>query len=175
VLVGLGTLLTDDPQLTCRVAGGRDPWRVVLDPRLRIPLAARVLQARGSNKTVIATSQEAGAGKARDLEALGAKVWRFPLHAGRIRWRSLLQKLAAMGIVSVMIEGGATTAAWALKEKAVDKVLFFYAPKILGGDARVMIDSLNIERVSQSIHIHRLQVQKSGADLLVAGYVGIGL
>lgn len=175
VLVGLGTLLTDDPQLTCRVAGGRDPWRVVLDPRLRIPLAARVLQARGSNKTVIVTSQEAGAGKARDLEALGAKVWRFPLHAGRIRWRSLLQKLAAMGIVSVMIEGGATTAAWALKEKAVDKVLFFYAPKILGGDARAMIDSLNIERVSQSIHIHRLKMQKSGADLLVAGYVGIGL
>ena len=174
VLVGAGTVLTDDPQLTCRIAGGRDPWRIVLDPGLRIPLSARLFEPAARDKTVIVTGHKAGVGKAREVEGLGAKVWRLPLSAGRIRWRSLLRKMAAMGIVSVMIEGGATTAAWALKEKAVDKILFFYAPKILGGDALGMIDRLEIKRVSQAIRLHRLEVQESGDDVLVSGYVRVG-
>jgi len=174
VLVGAGTVLTDDPQLTCRIAGGRDPWRIVLDPRLRIPLSARIFQASGNGKTVIVTSRGSGAGKAREIEALGAQVWRFTLHADRIRWRSLLQKLGAMGIVSVMIEGGATTAAWALRDKVVDKILFFYAAKILGGDARDMIDSLGLKRVSQAIRVHQLEMEQSGDDFLLAGYLKAG-
>jgi len=174
VLVGAGTVLTDNPRLTCRISGGRDPWRVVLDPQLRIPLSARLVQKPGGHKTIIVTGRGAGEGKVRVLEARGVRVWRFPLYAGRIRWRSILRKLGGIGIVSVMIEGGATTAAWALKEKAVDKILFFYAPKIFGGDARVMIDRLNIRRVSQSIRVHQMKVQRSGADFLVSGYMDQG-
>jgi diaminohydroxyphosphoribosylaminopyrimidine deaminase/5-amino-6-(5-phosphoribosylamino)uracil reductase len=171
VLVGLGTVITDDPQLTCRIAGGRDPWRVVLDPRLRIPLSARLLRQGAGGKTVLVTGKEAAAAKARNLEARGATVWRFSTRAGKISWRSLLRKLGATGIVSVMIEGGATTAAWALKEKAVDKILFFYAPKILGGDGRVMIDPMAVKRVHHAVGIHQMEVRKSGADILVSGYV----
>ena len=171
VLVGSGTVITDDPQLTCRIAGGRDPWRVVLAPRLRIPLSARLLRPGAGGRTVVVTGKEAGAAKARDLEALGATVWRFSMHAGRIPWGSLLRKLGAMGIVSVMIEGGAMTAAWALKEKAVDKILFFYAPKILGGDGRVMIEPIDIKRVRRAVRVYRMEVQKSGTDILVSGYV----
>jgi diaminohydroxyphosphoribosylaminopyrimidine deaminase/5-amino-6-(5-phosphoribosylamino)uracil reductase len=70
-----------------------------------------------------------------------------------------------------MIEGGATTAAWALQEKAVDKILFFYAPMILGGDGRVMIDGLGVKRVSRAIRIQSMEVQKSGTDTLVSGYL----
>jgi diaminohydroxyphosphoribosylaminopyrimidine deaminase/5-amino-6-(5-phosphoribosylamino)uracil reductase len=82
-----------------------------------------------------------------------------------------LRELAVKGILSVMIEGGATTAAWALKEKAVDKILFFYAPIVLGGDGRVMIDKLGVKRVRQAISVKRMQVRQSGTDILVSGYL----
>lgn len=171
VLVGAGTVVADDPQLTCRIRGGRDPWRIILDPRLRIPLSARLLRQRESARNVIVASDRAPEKKVSALEALGAQVWKMKLRNGTIPWTPLLKKLAAMGIVSVMIEGGATTAAWALKEKAVDKVLFFYASKILGGDGRVMIGALGIKHVRQSILVQRMEARKSGTDFLVSGYL----
>jgi diaminohydroxyphosphoribosylaminopyrimidine deaminase / 5-amino-6-(5-phosphoribosylamino)uracil reductase len=171
VLVGAGTVITDNPQLTCRIAGGRDPWRIILDARLRIPLNAGLLRQRGSDKNLIVTSDTAPAGKIRALEKLGATVWRLPARQGAVRWLPLLKKLAKIGIVSVLIEGGATTAAGALKGKMVDKMLLFYAPKLLGGDARYMIDSLEVRRIKQSVTLQNLKVQKSGTDLLVSGYL----
>jgi diaminohydroxyphosphoribosylaminopyrimidine deaminase / 5-amino-6-(5-phosphoribosylamino)uracil reductase len=171
VLVGAGTVVVDNPQLTCRIAGGRDPWRIILDARLRIPLDAEFLRQRGSDKNIIVTSSTAPAAKIRAVENLGATVWRMPAREGAVRWLPLLKKLAKTGIASVLIEGGATTAAGALKEKMVDKMLIFYAPKLLGGEGRYMIDSLGVQHVKQSVKLQNLKVQKSGADLLVSGYL----
>jgi diaminohydroxyphosphoribosylaminopyrimidine deaminase/5-amino-6-(5-phosphoribosylamino)uracil reductase len=171
VLVGAGTVIMDNPQLTCRIAGGRDPWRIILDARLRIPLNAELLRQRDSDKNLIVTSDTAPAGKIRALEKLGATVWRLPARQGAVPWLPLLKKLAKIGIVSVLIEGGATTAAGALKGKMVDKMLLFYAPKLLGGDAHYMIDSLGVRRIKQSVTLQNLKVQKSGTDLLVSGYL----
>ena len=171
VLVGSGTAIADDPQLTCRIRGGRNPWRVVLDGRLRIRPSARLFDQGDSGKTVVVTSTRAPAAKVRSLEARGAQVWKFPLRSGEIPWMAVLRKLAGSGIVSVMIEGGATVAASALRAKIVDKVIFFYAPKILGGDGRVMIDGLGIRRVDRSLRVRRLTFRKSGEDLLVSGYL----
>ena len=171
VLVGAGTVIADNPQLTCRIAGGRDPWRIILDARLRISLHAEFLRQRGGNKNIIVTSDTAPAGKISALENLGATVWRLPAREGAVRWLPLLEKLAKTGIASVLIEGGATTAAGALKEKVVDKMLLFYAPKLLVGDGRYMIDILVIEHVKQSVMLHNLKIQKSGADLLISGYL----
>jgi diaminohydroxyphosphoribosylaminopyrimidine deaminase/5-amino-6-(5-phosphoribosylamino)uracil reductase len=170
VVVGAGTVIADNPQLTCRIAGGRDPWRIILDARLRIPLNAEFLRGRGKDKNLIVTSDTAPAGKIRALKNLGAMVWRLPAREGAVRWLPLLKKLAKIGIASVLIEGGATTAAGALKEKMVDKMLLFYAPRLLGGDGRYMIDSLGIEHIKQSVMLQNLKVQKSGADLLISGY-----
>lgn len=171
VLVGAGTAVTDDPHLTCRIPSGRNPWRVVLDARLRLPLSARVLHLRDRGKTIIVTSTRARQNKIRAIQMLGAQVWPFSRRKGMIPWAPLLKKLAQSGIVSVMIEGGATTAASALKEKVVDKIVFYYAPKILGGDGRAMIDALGIRRVKQSLRIQRMEVERSGTDLLVTGYL----
>jgi diaminohydroxyphosphoribosylaminopyrimidine deaminase/5-amino-6-(5-phosphoribosylamino)uracil reductase len=171
VLVGAGTVLADNPKLTCRSAGGRDPWRLVMDARLRIPLNARLLRQREPGKNIIVTVRRAPNNKVRALEALGAKVWRFPPRRGQIPWLPLLKRLASIGIASVLVEGGATTAASALRDKVVDKLLLFYAPKILGGDGRVMIDTLGIKRVRNAIRLKRVEVQRSGADLLVSGYL----
>jgi diaminohydroxyphosphoribosylaminopyrimidine deaminase/5-amino-6-(5-phosphoribosylamino)uracil reductase len=171
VLVGAGTVLADDPQLTCRIAGGRNPWRVVLDARLRVPLDARLLRESEPGKSIIVTVKRASRSKVRALEALGAKVWRFSPRQGQIPWLPLLKRLASIDVVSVLIEGGATTVASALRDKAVDKLLLFYAPKIIGGDGRAMIDKLGIKRVRHAIRLRRMEVQRSGADLLVSGYL----
>jgi len=171
VLVGAGTVLADNPRLTCRIAGGRDPWRVVLDGRLRIPLNARLLRERTPGKNIIVTGSRASARKIRALEALGARVWRFDRRNGLIPWSGVLQKLAAIGVMSVLVEGGAETAASALRERAVDKLLLFYAPKIFGGDGRSMIGSLGITRVSRAIRLKRMEITKLGADILVSGYL----
>jgi diaminohydroxyphosphoribosylaminopyrimidine deaminase / 5-amino-6-(5-phosphoribosylamino)uracil reductase len=171
VLVGVETVRADDPQLTCRIPGGRDPWRVVLDSRLRIPISARVLRQRDPGKTIVATTPRVSLAKAQAIETLGAKVWRLPMRRHRVAWLPLLKKLARSGVVNVMIEGGAAIAASAIKEKIVDKVVFFYAPKILGGDGLVMLDALGIRRMRQSIPVKRLQVRKSGGDLIVSGYL----
>jgi len=171
VVTGVGTVIADDPQLTCRIPNGRNPWRVILDSRLRIPLSAKLLRQRDPEKNIIVTGDRSSQTKIRALESLGARVWRVKLRHGRISWTRILRPLAAEGALSVMIEGGATTAAWALQEKVVDKILFFFAPMILGGDGRVMIDALGVKRIRQAIRIQDMQVRKSGPDTLVSGYV----
>jgi len=171
VLVGAGTVLADDPRLTCRVAGGRDPWRVILDGRLRIPLDARLLHGRAREKNIIITGSRASSRKIRALESLGAQVWRFDLRGGLIPWTPVLKRLASFGIMSVLVEGGAATAASALRDRAVDKLLLFYAPKIFGGDGRSMIDSVGVTRVRRAIRLQRIELVKLGEDLLVSGYL----
>lgn len=171
VLVGSGTVIADDPQLTCRIAGGRNPWRVVLDRRLRIAPSAQLFRLRDPEKTLVVTSHRSPAARVRAVEARGAKVLRLAERNGKIPWRAVLEGLGRQGIQSVMIEGGAATAACALKAKAVDKILFFYAPKIIGGDGRVMIDGLGIKSVQQSLSVKRLEVTRAGGDVVVSGYL----
>ncbi len=171
VLVGVETVRADDPQLTCRIVGGRNPYRLVLDSRLRISLTAQLLRQKDSEKTIIATTTKVSAAKIRAIQALGAQVWCLPGRDNRIAWQPLLKKLAAQGVVSVLIEGGAAVAASALKNNLVDKVEFFYAPKILGGDGRAMIGGLAIGKMARAIQVKNLTVRKSGDDIWVTGYL----
>lgn len=171
VVVGAGTVLADDPRLTCRLRGGRDPWRVVLDGRLRIPLKAQLLRRRDPKKTIVVTGSRAPAKKIKTIRGTGATVWQLPLRAGRIPFTAVLKRLGKMGLLSVMIEGGATTASWALKEDAVDKVMFFYAPKIIGGGGISMIGDLGIKKMSHARSVENIEVKRSGKDFLVSGYL----
>lgn len=171
ILVGAGTVLADDPQLTCRIARGRNPLRVVLDSRLRVPAKAQLLHQVDPAKTVVVTAAGASESRVRRVEATGAQVWQTPLDRGQIPWRFVLRKLAKNGIVNVLIEGGAAIAASALRAKIVDRVVFFYAPKLLGGDGKVMIEGLAIATVKRSIALKRMTVKRSGEDLLVEGYL----
>lgn len=171
VLVGVGTVLADDPRLTCRLAKGRDPWRVVLDGHLSIPLTARLLHQHEPEKTVVVAGALAPMGKVRAIKDTGAQVWSFPVRKGTIPFISVLKRLGRLGLMSVMIEGGATTASRALREGVVDKILFFYAPKIVGGDGREMIGALGIKKMSRARKLKEIEVKKLGKDYLVSGYL----
>ncbi len=171
VLVGSGTVLADDPQLTCRLPGGRDPLRVVLDRRLRTPPTAKLVTQPHPEKTVLVTGNDAPEDRGKRLRDLGVQVWRFPVSRGRISFRRVLRKLARAGILSVLLEGGAVTAAGAISEKAVDKVLCFYAPKFIGAEGLPMVGDLGIERMRQCPRLAGTAVRRLGEDILVSAYL----
>ncbi|MCH6544983.1 MAG: bifunctional diaminohydroxyphosphoribosylaminopyrimidine deaminase/5-amino-6-(5-phosphoribosylamino)uracil reductase RibD [Deltaproteobacteria bacterium] len=171
LVVGIGTVLADDPRLTCRLSKGRDPFRVVLDGRLRVLPRANLLRQRNPERTIVATGPRVSAQKVKGIEKTGAQVWRFPLRDGWIPFSALLRRLGRMGFLSVMIEGGGATAARALKEGVVDQVVFFYAPKIIGGEGREMIDGLGIKKMSRSKTIREMETKRFGQDIMVTGYI----
>ncbi len=171
VLVGAGTVEKDNPRLTCRIRGGRDPLRVILDGRLRISPEARVLVQPSEARTLVVTAVRRSSPKVRLLEGRGAEVLCLPGHEGEVAFLEVLQELGKRGIKSVLIEGGARVAASALRAGAVDKVLFFYAPKLLGGDGKEMVGSLGIRQVAQALAVHKIEVRRFGEDVVIGGYI----
>lgn len=166
VMVGAGTVLADDPQLTCRLRGGRDPLRIIVDGRLRLPLSARVLTKEAAPATLVATVVTQGR-KLAALRARGATVLALPGRAGQLSLRRLLAVLGARGITSVLLEGGATLAAAALRERVVDRLLLFFAPTLLGGDGRPMLASLGVRTLAGAPALRILEVRPVGSDWLV--------
>ena len=134
IMVGIGTVLADDPSLTTRLpgGGGRDPVRVIVDSQARTPLKARVLTQPSGAATLIATTAGASPARVELLRQAGAKV----LVAGagpRVDLAGLLKILVQEGITSVLIEGGAAIHGSALAERIVDKAAWLIAPIIIGG------------------------------------------
>jgi len=175
VLVGSGTVLADDPLLTCRLPGGRDPWRVVLDRRLRTPVTAKLLRQNPREKTIVVTGEASSAKRKKNLERTGVQVWTLPVRDGTIPFGRLLRRLGAIGITSVMIEGGTVTAGRAIAEKMVDKVFCFYAPKFIGGDGLPMLPPLGVTRMSGCYRLSNIEVRRLGEDVLLTAYVWKGL
>jgi diaminohydroxyphosphoribosylaminopyrimidine deaminase/5-amino-6-(5-phosphoribosylamino)uracil reductase len=172
ILVGAGTVRADDPQLTCRLRGGRDPLRVILDGRLSISPTARVCTQVSSAKTLVVTTANNGFHRKREeLEKIGIEVLRLPGERGRVRFLPLLQELGRRGVKHLMIEGGGQVAAAALKENVVDKVLFFYGPKLLGGEGMPMVGPLGVDRVAAGLKLHTIELHQLKDDVLVSGYI----
>jgi diaminohydroxyphosphoribosylaminopyrimidine deaminase/5-amino-6-(5-phosphoribosylamino)uracil reductase len=172
ILVGAGTVHADNPQLTCRIRGGRDPLRVILDGRLSISPTARVCTQASSAKTLIATTENNRlTRRRRELEKKGVEVLCFPGERGHLPFLPLLQELGRRGVKHVMIEGGGQVAAAALKEGVIDKVLFFYGPNLLGGEGKPMVGLLGVNRVAAGLKLHTIELHKLKDDVLVCGYI----
>jgi diaminohydroxyphosphoribosylaminopyrimidine deaminase/5-amino-6-(5-phosphoribosylamino)uracil reductase len=136
VLVGIGTVIADDPWLTARIRGGRDPLRIVLDGQLRTPTDAHLLPGRKGPRTIIVATVRAPAARERALVRAGAEVWRLGAHVGgRIRLHELASRLGREGITSVLVEGGGEVHASFLDARYGDEVILYIAPKVVGGPA----------------------------------------
>jgi diaminohydroxyphosphoribosylaminopyrimidine deaminase / 5-amino-6-(5-phosphoribosylamino)uracil reductase len=135
ILVGIGTVLADDPQLTVRhpELPAKEPFRVVVDSRLRIPPGARVLRAGDPARTVVACVAPAPAGPAASLRGRGVRVLELPGDAGRVDLRALLEALRALDVIGVLAEGGGELGGALAEAGLVDRVAFFVAPRLLGG------------------------------------------
>ena len=170
VMVGIGTALADDPRLTVRhVRSRRQPRRVIVDSRLRLPATARVL--KGDPPPIIITTDKAPATRARRLEATGAEIVSTPVRDGRVDPAAALKELGRRSITSVLLEGGAELAAAALAAGVVDKLYFFLAPRLIGGASSPgAIGGAGIARLSDAVRLTDVRVRRVGEDLLVEAY-----
>jgi diaminohydroxyphosphoribosylaminopyrimidine deaminase/5-amino-6-(5-phosphoribosylamino)uracil reductase len=171
IVVGAGTVRADDPALTCRIRGGRDPVRVVVAGRLRISPRARVVRQRSTAPTLVVTTSAASARRRRALVRAGAELIVLPGRAGRIRVAAVLAALHARGIVSVLVEGGGELAAAALRERVVDRLLLISAPLLVGGDGRPMLASLGVRRLAAAPRLRDQRVVALGPDVVREGTV----
>lgn len=182
VLVGIGTVKKDNPSLDCRIRGGKNPYRIVVDSRLQISLNAKVLK-HNDGRTIIAATEKADKQKFASLIKKGCKVLIIKTEAGksgaalcgdpqRVDLKSLMKELVKLDITSVMIEGGSSISASALSSKIVDKVMFFTAPKIIGGvDAVPSIGGKSPALLKNAIELKDIQATAFGEDILLEGYI----
>lgn len=178
VMVGSGTVVADDPLLTVRLEPGakKNPLRIIVDGSLRIPLTSNVLKPELAAQTLIAaTSRKARSARAQTIRNRGAEVLGIPAHAGHIDLTRLLRLLAERGIARILIEGGSELNAAALKSGIVDKIMFFYAPKIIGGrDAIGVVGGDGHKKIAEALRIRDMTITAVGDDVLVEGYVSQG-
>lgn len=174
ILVGIGTVLADDPRLTARWGRApRQPRRIVIDRKLRTPTGARILEANEAGPTIVATLTGADLGKVEALERKGAEVLPFPpTPDGGLDFPELLRELGKREVTSLLIEGGAGVAAAILESGVVDKVLFFIAPIIVGGNrAPGPVGGEGIASLAEAVTLERMGVRRSGEDLMIEAYV----
>jgi len=134
ILVGIGTALADDPELTCRLAGleARSPARIVLDAALRLPPSSKLAATAREVPVLLASSVKADEARRQALAALGVGFLAVELHEGRIALPELLEDLGAQGYMTLMVEGGAETARHFLDEGLVDRIALFTGPAAIG-------------------------------------------
>lgn len=170
ILVGIGTVLRDDPELTVRLARGRNPVRIVLDSSLRTPHGSRLVLSADRTPLVIATVSEDEKG-IEALAARGCSVWRFePGPDGRVPLPAMFRRLAAEGHLSVLVEGGPTVHTAILREDLADRVAIGIAPVILGGvSAPSWTRDLGRARVDEGIELTSLVTRRVGKDVWIEG------
>ncbi len=173
ILTAVGTVMADDPELTARIEGGKNkkskenknknPVRVVIDPELRSPFGSRIF--RTPPRTIVVTRKALPP----ELASAGVEALNYD---GRLSFKWVLKRLGAMGMTSVMIEGGASLNAHAFEEGIIDKAVFFYAPKIIGGVKSLpAIGGHGVLKLADAWRLGNLSIKRAGEDFFVTGYV----
>ena len=171
VVVGIGTVLKDDPLLTARIKGGRDPYRIVFDSRLRIPENARVFDISPS-KTIVATTEMASQDKIQRLEKKGVRILISDSKSGKVDLKSSLLKLGKLGLMSLLLEGGSQINGSFLDQGLIDKILLFLSPKLIGDPlAPGIFSGAGVTSLKEAISIRDLKVRRIGEDILLEGYL----
>jgi len=172
IMVGVNTVIADNPQLTCETEQGVNPVRIIADSRLRIPLEAEVLKSQEKAPTILLTTQYADDSKRSRLRRMGTEILVVRDFDGQTDLNDAMEKLGRKGIDSILLEGGATLHFSALEADIVDKVMMYIAPVIIGGSsAKTSVDGEGIRHLSDAFHLRDMTAQKIDRDLLVEGYI----
>lgn len=174
IMIGINTVKQDDPSLTTRLNDlkGHDPFRIILDTHLAISENAKVLRLNSASDTIIVTGNSISEKKKAQIENKRIRIIKSPVKDGLIDLDSLMDRLGDFGITSVLIEGGSRVIAKALDEKIVDKIIFFYAPKIMGGDDGVPVcKGQGPDLMNDCIPVKDINVRRFGDDVMIEGYI----
>ena len=182
LLVGVQTVLADDPLLTCRLGAAtvpapRNPLRVIVDSRIRTPSTARIIQDLSTAPTLIAATRVAPAERVEAMRQAGVEVLVQGREEGLVDLRALMEELGCRGILSVLIEGGGRVNASALEAGLVDKVIGFVAPRLLGGIGRGAPTPIETDAPGRAgarpedQSLYRVAIRTLGEDVVIEGYL----
>ena len=194
VIVGIGTVLADDPMLTCRLEGEHhQPIRIVVDSNLRIPIDSQLVKTANEYRTIVAcrhfdrseaerseveksslnvNKQKGFLDSLRSLEMTGVELLECQSNNNHVDINDLMTRLGAMGIDSLLLEGGGTLNAAFLEAGCVDEVWAFIAPKIIGGAAaKTPVSGKGIDLMSEAINLHNIEIQNINGDILIKGKI----
>lgn len=190
VVVGIGTVLADDPMLTCRLEGNHhQPIRIVVDSNLRIPIDSQLVKTANEYRTIVATTViSSDRRESRNLKQLdeisplrsatvemtnaGVELLHCASNNGHVDINDLMTQLGAQGIDSLLLEGGGTLDAAFLEAGCVDEVWAFIAPKIIGGsDAKTPVAGKGIDRMCDAINLQNIDIQNINGDILIKGKI----
>ncbi|TAL23663.1 MAG: bifunctional diaminohydroxyphosphoribosylaminopyrimidine deaminase/5-amino-6-(5-phosphoribosylamino)uracil reductase RibD [Nitrospirae bacterium] len=178
ILTAIGTVKTDDPLLTARVRGlessrvqvGKNPKRIIIDPNLEIPMDARILQTPPETIIVANSKGQVAKGKKEILSDRGIKIIEYDGEKLDLKW--LMKKLGGMEINSLLIEGGSSLNSYALEAGIIDKVMFFIAPKIIGGrESFPCVGGKTFRKLPEAHKLKDINVKRIGEDILIEGYL----
>jgi diaminohydroxyphosphoribosylaminopyrimidine deaminase/5-amino-6-(5-phosphoribosylamino)uracil reductase len=170
IMIGAGTALKDDPSLTTRTpAPGLHPTRIVVDSRLKLPPHLKLF-TDGQAPTIVLAAADADSGKRRELEAAGVEVIGCAAAEGHIDLRDAMRKLGEREIGSVLLEGGGKLNGAMLEAGLVDKIVVFFAPKIVGSGGTPLFDHPVAGRMAEAIKLARIEIERYGDDWCVTGY-----
>ncbi|MBI1869728.1 MAG: bifunctional diaminohydroxyphosphoribosylaminopyrimidine deaminase/5-amino-6-(5-phosphoribosylamino)uracil reductase RibD [Chlamydiae bacterium] len=171
IIVGINTVLRDDPRLTLHQRGKRDPFKIVVDSSARIPLHSKLV-SKYASKVILATTSLAPAKKMNTLKKRGIQIVQTSSMEGKVHLRELFVELGKRGIISLLVEGGGTLAASIFENKLADRIVFFYAPLLIGGShAPTPFHGKGVSKLSDALKIIHTKMFKVGDDFVIEGDV----
>lgn len=170
ILVGINTVLRDDPLLTCRTEGGRNPRRIIIDSNALLPLNSRLLNTINESEVVVAVNKNAPVERIEKLRQLGCRVIQTCNSLDRVDLKELFYRLGEMELTNILVEGGSRVITSFFEERLVDKVMVFIAPIIIGGKGAISpVLGKGIDTIREATEIREITVQRISKDILVEG------
>lgn len=167
IMCGIGTVLSDNPSLTCRIENPSHPVRIICDTHLRIPLDCNIVRTAKEIPVIVATESN-DASKIRKLEDAGVQILKIRSEEGHVDLKSLMKKLGSQGIDSVLLEGGSQLHESALRAGIVQHVQIYIAPKIFGGvSAKTAVGGIGVNDVDEAYQLSSPEIRQYGNDILL--------
>lgn len=176
IMVGIGTVIADDPMLNCRLEGDvRQPVRIIVDSGAHIPLDSQLVETACSYRTLVACTASADGEKRKLLNRAGVGVLLCKEREGKVDLEDLMCLLGEEGIDSVLLEGGGELNYSFIQQKLIDEIYAFIAPKIIGGrEAKTPVEGQGMEKMSEALELEKLRIEKIGEDVLLRARVCSG-
>ncbi|MFQ5588239.1 MAG: bifunctional diaminohydroxyphosphoribosylaminopyrimidine deaminase/5-amino-6-(5-phosphoribosylamino)uracil reductase RibD [Nitrospiria bacterium] len=172
VLVGIGTVLADDPMLCLKKVKGKNPLRIVIDPELKMPPQAKLVTTAADTPTLLLTTAKAPSDRIEQMKSSGVRVDILPEAADMIPFETVLTHLGKMGMTHLLIEGGGGVNGAALRSGGVDRVIFYIAPRLLCGDDAVSVVSGGaIPNLSAALSLENVKLGRMGEDIRIEGKI----
>ncbi len=170
VMIGIGTAVVDDPELTCRIESGRNPRRIIVDSTARLALDSKLVRSAREVETIVAATDAAPAGRVRALRDAGCKVLQVAARDARVDLDALLGLLGGLKLTNVLVEGGGELLGELIGRRLADSAMVFIAQKVIGGrDAPVPVAGEGITPLGDALELTDVRVEQMGPDILIEG------